>query len=182
MRKKESRFGKSPSLAIPGNGIARFLPRARVVIGATLAFLAAALMAPLRAAHAGAGPITYVYDSANRLIEVADGSGAAAFYQYDAVGNLLSISASGASQVEIFQITPTSGRAGTSVTLYGSNFSPTSSQDMVSVNGAAAVITSAAQTTIVFTVPSTTCPPGGCPVSVTAPAGTSNSVIFNIIQ
>ncbi len=53
----------------------------------------------------------------------------------------------------IKSINPTSGKAGTAVSIYGENFSTTLSENIVSFNDAVALVTSASPTQIVATVP-----------------------------
>jgi len=67
---------------------------------------------------------------------------------------------------------PNSGQAGTSVTIYGTGFSPTAANDSVKFNGIAATVTSAAATSLVATAPSgvTT-----GPISVTVAGQTATS-------
>jgi YD repeat-containing protein len=73
----------------------------------------------------GTGQITYTYDSLGRLSTVVDGSGNAATYSYDAVGNILSISRSSLGQVRIIDFSPSSGPSGSIVTINGTGFSAT---------------------------------------------------------
>jgi RHS repeat-associated protein len=117
-------------------------------------------------------PISYAYDEAGRLRAVIDPSAGAAVYSYDAVGNLVSISRQSATATSVIEFDPDSGPVGSSVTIYGTGFSSTASQDSVSFNGVAATITSASATTLVVTVPA-----GATtgPISVTTPAGSATS-------
>src|SRR5580704_12421652 len=55
-------------------------------------FVVAACLSPCIDILAFAGGTTYVYDPLGRLVAVVDGSGNAAAYKYNNVGNLLSIS------------------------------------------------------------------------------------------
>ena len=116
--------------------------------------------------------IVYVYDELGRLVAVIDPSGDAAVYRYDAVGNLLSISRYSAATVSVIEFTPNSGAVGTTVTIYGTGFSATPSQNTVAFNGVSAVVTSSTSTQIVTSVPS-----GATtgPITVTAPAGNASS-------
>lgn len=84
--------------------------------------------------------ISYAYDSLGRLVGVSDSQGGAATYAYDSVGNLLSIVTNPSSQVSIMGFVPTSGTAGTIVTISGTAFSATPSQNTVLFNGTAATI------------------------------------------
>jgi YD repeat-containing protein len=67
----------------------------------------------------------YIYDDLGRLSQVIDGQGNVATYQYDAVGNLLSITRNtgGVGAPTITSFTPNTGNAGASVnvSLAGTN-------------------------------------------------------------
>jgi YD repeat-containing protein len=101
----------------------------------------------------GQSAVQYFYDQLGRLVGVIDTSGNAAGYNYDAVGNLLSISRYTSSQVSALDFTPTSGPVGTVVTISGTGYSATLSQDTVSFNGKTATITSATVNQLIVTVP-----------------------------
>jgi YD repeat-containing protein len=101
----------------------------------------------------GQGGITYVYDELGRLIAVIDPAGDTARYSYDAVGNVLSISRYSSSTLSLINFTPTSGPIGASITIYGTAFSATASQNTVTFNGVTATVVSATTTKIVTTVP-----------------------------
>jgi YD repeat-containing protein len=106
-----------------------------------------------------------------RLIAVVDGSGNAAQYKYDGVGNLLSITNTTASTVSIFTFTPNNGPTGLTVTIYGDGFSSTPSQNTVTFyNGQNVTPSQATVSTLVVTVPS-----GATtgPIKVTSPHGSS---------
>lgn len=117
--------------------------------------------------------VSYIYDSAGRLIAVVDSAqNSAAIYQYDAVGNLLSITRQSAAIVSVIDFAPGSGPAGTPVAIHGTGFSPTASSNSVSFNGVAANVVSASPTEIVATVPA-----GATtgPIAVTSPGGSATS-------
>ncbi|HET9713368.1 MAG TPA: IPT/TIG domain-containing protein, partial [Pyrinomonadaceae bacterium] len=97
--------------------------------------------------------ISYVYDELGRLIAVTDPVGDTARYSYDAVGNILSISRYSSSTLSLISFTPTSGPIGATVTIYGTAFSTTPSQNAVTFNGTAATVVSSTATRIVTTVP-----------------------------
>jgi YD repeat-containing protein len=99
------------------------------------------------------GTITYIYDELGRLVGVVDPAGDAVTYTYDAVGNVQSISRQSSSLVSVIEFTPDGGAAGTTVTIYGTGFSTTPSQNAVAFNGVSATVTSASATTLVTTVP-----------------------------
>jgi YD repeat-containing protein len=117
----------------------------------------------------GQSGVQYFYDPLGRLVGVIDTSGNAAAYSYDPVGNLLAITRYTAGQASVLDFTPSSGPVGTVVTISGTGYSTTASQDTVSFNGTTATITSATVNQIIATVP-TGATTG--PIKVTSPAGT----------
>jgi YD repeat-containing protein len=122
---------------------------------------------------AAAADVSYIYDAIGRLVGVVDpASNEAAIFTYDAVGNLTSIGRQNASTVSILDFTPSSGPAGTTVTIYGTGFSATPGSNTVSFNGASGVVASSTSTSIVATVPA-----GATtgPIGVTAPGGSATS-------
>jgi len=126
----------------------------------------------------GANPINYVYDELGRLVGVIDPSGDTATYTYDAVGNILAIARHGSSQLSIVSFTPLSAAVGATVTIYGTGFSATASQDSVSFNGTSAIVASATTTQIVTSVPAGAT---SGPITVTTPAGAVTSgTVFNV--
>jgi YD repeat-containing protein len=118
------------------------------------------------------GPVNYVYDDLGRLAGVIDVNGNAAEYSYDAVGNILSISRFTGTQVSIINFSPESGPIGAAVTINGTAFSSTASQNTVQFNGTAAVVSSATNSQLQVTVPSSAAPG---PISVTSPNGSATS-------
>jgi YD repeat-containing protein len=128
---------------------------------------------------ASAQTITYVYDGLGRLTGVIDPSQGTALYTYDAVGNVLSIQRYATTAVLIIDFTPGSGPVNTGVTLTGTGFSATPSQNTVTFNGVTATVTSSTATSIVTTVP-TGATTG--PISVTAPAGSATSSTSFIVS
>ena len=117
-------------------------------------------------------PVRYVYDDLGRLIGVIDQNGDAATYNYDAVGNLLSIGRTAASTVSVIAFAPASGSIGTTVTITGTAFSATPASNSVTFNGTAAVVSTASANELVVTVPS-----GATTgtISVTSPLGSATS-------
>jgi hypothetical protein len=114
---------------------------------------------------------------------VVDGDGNTAIYNYDAVGNLLSIQRIDPSPQEpvvITAITPTQGKVGSTVSILGKGFSAVAAQNLVSFSGGvSATVTSASPTGLRVSVPS------GAQtglISATTPAGSAtSSTIFRVI-
>ncbi len=121
---------------------------------------------------AGQSVITYVYDALGRLTGAVDSQSNAATYSYDAVGNLLSISNNPSTQISIIGFAPLSGPVGTSITISGTAFSTTPSQNTVKFNGTSATVTAATATQLTATVPAGATTGA---VSVTAPSGSATS-------
>ncbi len=119
-----------------------------------------------------ASDITYIYDELGRLVAVVDPSGDTAVYTYDAAGNLLSIARHSSTAVAIVQFSPQRGPVGSTVTIYGTGFSETTTENSVTFNGEAAVVTAATATRLVTTVP--TGATSGT-ISVTSPGGSDTS-------
>lgn len=134
-----------------------------------------ALLVPAWTAAQG-GPVQYGYDELGRLIIVVDGQGNAGIYNYDAVGNLLSIqriNAADVGPVAVFSISPTRGKVGTTVSILGKGFGATAGQNTVRFSGdVVATVVSASPTGLRVTVPATA---QDGPLSVTAPAGSATS-------
>ena len=120
----------------------------------------------------GTGPVTYAYDELGRLVLVVDPSGDAATYTYDAVGNILSIGRIGAGTVAIVEYTPNGAPVGSTVTLFGTGFSPTAAQNGVTFNGTPASVTSSTSTQIVTTVPAGAT---SGPIGVATPSGSATT-------
>jgi RHS repeat-associated protein len=163
------------ALASASKGIRR-LRRCLRAGGSFIAGLAlAGILVSLVGAAQAAPPstaISYAYDELGRLVAVSDPSQGAAKYSYDSVGNLTSITRQAVSVVSVLGFSPKTGPAGTGVTIYGTGFSATPSQNTVKFNGTIATVVSSTATKIVATVP------GGATsgtISVTAPGGTASS-------
>lgn len=99
--------------------------------------------------------VQYVYDGLGRLTQVIDPSGNVATYNYDAVGNLLSItrSTTSPSALALFSFSPGQGSVGQTVTIQGQNFSATPSSNTVQFDGTTAIVTAATANSLTTTVP-----------------------------
>jgi len=120
----------------------------------------------------GTQPISYVYDQLGRLSAAIDQAGNVAVYSYDAVGNILSISRGSAQQLSVLTFSPSSAAVGSTITIYGTAFSPTASLDTVKFNGTTATVISASVSVLTVTVPSGATTGA---ISVTTSAGTVTS-------
>jgi len=118
------------------------------------------------------GPVNYFYDDLGRLVGVIDVNGNAAEYSYDIVGNIQTIGRFTSAQASIINFTPDTGPVGTAVTINGTGFSTTPSQNTVTFYGASAAVTSATNTTLQVIVPSSA---SSGPISVTSPNGSVTS-------
>jgi YD repeat-containing protein len=120
----------------------------------------------------GTGVVKYTYDELGRITAVIDTNGDTATYTYDAVGNIVSIGRHNSSRVSIISFTPGGAGIGATVTINGTGFSATASQNTVSFNGATATASSATSTQLVVTVPA-----GATtgPITVTTPSGSAVS-------
>ena len=149
--------------------------------GRGLARLAAwsfALLLGIFSCTAQAATVQYVYDELGRLIAEIDPTSDTTLYSYDAAGNLVSVSRNSSAQFSIISFTPTRGKVGDAVTIFGSGFIANPAQNSVSFNGTPATVTSATTTTLVATVPSgvTT-----GPITVTNANGTAISAqVFTV--
>src|SRR5882762_6597690 len=124
-------------------------------------------------AQSGAS-VQYIHDPLGRLTTVVDPSGNVATYNYDAVGNLLSITrtTSSPSALAILGFTPAQGSVGQTVAIQGQNFSASPSANTVKFNGTAAAVTAATTNSLTVTVPA-----GATTglISVTVGTATANS-------
>lgn len=116
----------------------------------------AALVLLLVGSVCHAATTQYYYDDLGRIVQAVRSDGAVFQYQYDANGNVVAINRISASSVSIAELTPRTGHADSSVTISGTGFSATPSQNTVTFSGAAqGTVTSASPTRLVVTVPQT---------------------------
>ena len=140
------------------------------------------LLALAFAAEPSADQAQYFYDELGRLIGVVDGQNNAAVYNYDQVGNLLSIQrfTTSGGNVGIYLVSPGSAAAkntdGTptnrQVEIRGFGFTSPVPSNQVAFNGTTATIVTANSSSIIATVP-----PNATtgPVTVTNSNGTATS-------
>jgi YD repeat-containing protein len=97
----------------------------------------------------------YFYDDANELFRVLDSTGTLVEYDYDSAGNIVQVNRStvAPSSLAILNVTPLSGATGSTITIYGQNFSSSPAGDTVQFGGVAATVVSAAGGALVVQVP-----------------------------
>ena len=96
----------------------------------------------------------YTYDDTGRLRAVIDSSSNELIYNYDEVGNLLSINKKTVSgTLAITDFDPHEGAAGTIVTIYGKGFSTTPANNIVKFNGIQTSVSSSTVTKMIVTAP-----------------------------
>ncbi len=118
-------------------------------IVASLAIVLASLPPPSIAAT-----VFYVYDELGRLVAEIDPAGDTTRYTYDPAGNLLSVTRDSSAQFRVDDFSPSSGRIGDTVTIFGAGFIANPAQNAVSFNGTPATITIATAHSLVAQVPS----------------------------
>ena len=113
------------------------------------------LLACVGACFAQPVSFRYFYDDANELFRVLDSTGNLVEYDYDASGNITQVSRStvAPSSLAILNVTPLSGATGSTVTIYGQNFSSTAASDTVQFGGVTATVVSASSGALVVQVP-----------------------------
>ena len=152
----------------------RFISKTLLIAG--LLFLLCPLVRP----QTPTNTTVYLYDELGRLKAVITPSGEAAIYNYDAAGNIVSITRQTNATVSIVEFTPDQGAVGTSVTIYGTGFSLTPAQNSVSFNGVAATVTAASATQLIVAVPAGA---STGPITVTTPNGSAASTTsFEVLQ
>lgn len=126
------------------------------------------------AVNSFANQAQYFYDELGRLSVVVDADKNVAVYNYDAVGNLLSIDrfAQGSGSIGIYTLSPSSGVVGTQVDIRGFGFSTTPADNQVAFNGQAASVLTSTVETIRAVVPANATTG---PVTVTNTNGTATS-------
>jgi YD repeat-containing protein len=124
------------------------------------------------------GATRYVYDANGRLHAVIAPNGEATVYEYDAAGNIVSVTRTAANVLSVLGFNPTRGGAGTVVTVYGTGFSSMPGANTVRFNGVQANVTAAGNGALTVEAPA-----GAAtgPISVTASSGTATSAgVFTV--
>ena len=153
-----------------------------VLCGLLLSFVGpAGVRQPIAHAATASGDITYVYDAGGRVVGVVDPTSDTGTYTYDAVGNVRSIARRSSMDTSIIEFTPHSAPVGSTVTLFGTGFRATASENTVAFNGVTATVTSASATTIVVTVP-TGATTGSITVTTSAGSATSATAFTVVAQ
>jgi YD repeat-containing protein len=143
------------------------------VINALARFCFGVLLIASFSAVAEAQQVCYAYDRVGRLSGVIDQNNNAAFYQYDAVGNILSVRrASPSGPVTIYAVYPLSGAPGEQFEIFGVGLSAVPNQNQVTIGGVSANVVSTVPCTLIVEVP-----PDGITgqIHVTTPSGQTTS-------
>ena len=119
----------------------------------------------------------YIYDDKNQLIKVIDPTGVMIQHVYDVAGNMQQVIRSAVTPgvLTIFNITPLSVAAGSTITIQGQGFSTTA--NTVTLNGANFNVVSATATTLVVQIP-TNAMGGTISVTVGGVTVTSSSIMI----
>ncbi|MGH9173873.1 MAG: RHS repeat domain-containing protein, partial [Vicinamibacterales bacterium] len=80
-------------------------------------------IAPRTADATGPNDFSYIYDDLGRLLAVVDPNSETAVYEYDATGNILSVTRHSSSVTSIIKVTPDNQVVGGVINIYGTAFS-----------------------------------------------------------
>ncbi|MFZ6781201.1 IPT/TIG domain-containing protein [Undibacterium sp. Ji83W] len=105
------------------------------------------------ASPALAAEVQYVYDKLGRLVSVVAADGNSVQYTYDAVGNIQNIQKNATTALAIAEFSPSSGSAGTTVTIFGSGFDAIAANNIVKFNGKPATVTAATANSLTANAP-----------------------------
>src|SRR4051812_4880359 len=130
------------------------------VLGSTIAF-----------ASPPSDAFRFFHDADGRLKGAINPEGDTAVYNWDAAGNLLSISRHASSKLSVVQLIPQRGEVGATVTIEGTGFSTTPASNTVKFNGTTATVSAASATSLTVKVPT-----GATTGSVTVTVGEEGAV------
>lgn len=122
------------------------------------------------------------YDELGQLVTVVYPTGDVVRYTYDSVGNITSITKTtlgSPGAVAIFNLLPSRGVPGTSVTIQGQGFDTVAANNTVQFNGVAAMVISASATALQVAVPPAAT---SGPVSVAVGSSTAQGPNFTVIH
>jgi YD repeat-containing protein len=122
-------------------------------ISALIIGLVIALCVPLAGAQQP-NTTRFTYDANGRLQSVTYPNGDVVTYSYDAAGNITSIGRQHIAPPTITGFNPTIGTPGTAVTITGTSFDSTPSNNQASFNGFTAAVSASTATTLTTAVPS----------------------------
>lgn len=130
-------------------------------------------------ASAAAETTRYYYDDLGHVIQAIGSDGSIRQYQYDQNGNVTAINRITGGALTISGLSPSIGHVTASVTLFGSGFSPTPTQNDVRFGAIPATVTSASTTELTVTVPE-----GAVtgPISVTSGGNTATSATNYVVR
>jgi RHS repeat-associated protein len=97
--------------------------------------------------------IHFLHDSNGRLKAAIEPEGSTAVYNWDAAGNLSSISRHASSKLSVVQLSPQRGEVGATVTIEGTGFSTTPASNTVKFNETPATVSAASATALTVKVP-----------------------------
>lgn len=125
--------------------------------------------------------IRYVYTPDSELSAVIKPEAEAALYNWDAAGNLSSITRKSSTKLSIIQLEPIKGAVGETINIWGTGFSTTPGNDTVKFHGTAATVTAATAYTLAVKVPSgaTT---GTVTVQTTTEGPVTSSQTFTVVS
>ena len=140
------------TLQIGGRGL--YLRSIGLLALVASAALLVAMVAPVAALSSPpSNAFRYFHDADGRLKAAIDPEGDTAVYNWDAAGNLLSISRHASAKLSIVQLSPQRGEVGATVTIEGTGFSSTPASDTVKFDGTEATVSAASSTSLTVKVP-----------------------------
>ena len=124
-----------------------------VAVGILAILLSSAFGSSLAWASVPSNAIRYAYNPDGRLSAVINPESETALYNWDAAGNLQSVTRKSSTKLSIIQLEPTQAAIGETINIWGTGFSTTPSNDTVKFNGTAATVTAATAYTLAVKIP-----------------------------